>query len=83
MFFDNHRVRYGQSLSRSFAGLFGGKEKVKYFVLDFLRNTCSGIADTNFSLITFPNCADVDGAPLGLIVPVGLGDGMGGIDDHV
>ena len=80
MFFDNHGVRNGQSLSGSLAGFFGGKEKIKNFVPDFFRDAGTGIADANFSLAAFVNRTDVDGAFLGLVVFIFLSNGMGGID---
>ncbi len=76
-------MRNSQSLTRTLAGSFGGEEQVKYFMADFLRDTGTGITDTNFCPIIFVISADTNGALFRGVVAVSLGNGMGSIDNHI
>ncbi len=50
--FDNNRTRHGQALPGAFSDYFGGKKRVKDFVLHFFWNSAAGVGDRNFDIVS-------------------------------
>ena len=84
MFFDDDVVRYGQALTGSPSYLFGGEERVKYFIADLFRYPASGICKGDFKLVGKDFCGDGN-APFAFTRILGhfLGYGLGGIDEDI
>ena len=83
MFFDDDGMGYSQPLSRAFARLLGGIEKIKYFVPNLFRDTGAGITYANISPITRMAGGDANRTHLGWVVFVCVRDGVGGIHDQI
>jgi hypothetical protein len=77
-------VSDGHALAGALANFFGGEKGVEYTVHIRSRNSRPGIADADLHKILAAFCSDRDPAFSGSVPCVlGLGDCLGGIDDHI
>jgi len=56
MFVDDHVVRDRQTLSRAFAHLFGGKERIKDPIFDIFSDAAAGVLDTDLGPVRVFSC---------------------------